>query len=357
MTSTAPYPSTDPGAAQPSGAAAGDDAGQNHPARGPGRPAWPADRTGNRTGPVPGTSPDRSAAVSGHQRPVRSWPLLVLAAPAAVAVWSGWIGIGQMTGFGAIRPLPGIWDSLHIDTAVTLPVGVEAYAAFALHAWLASNPAVSDRTRRFARWSAIAAMILGMSGRVACHLLSQAGTTQAPWAVTTLVACLPVVVLGMGSALAHLLRSDAALAKRQDADTHHHRRISRTATHIQVRHAGERLPAHSQPAPGPSAGMAPSGPFPKAARPLAGRDAGSTDSEPSGPHLGHGGWDRLPARVRRKDTEAAAAKVIAAGKPISRRSLRSAGLHGSNADLGMLARKVRANPAQFAPPEVFTGRS
>ena len=61
--------------------------------------------------------------------------MLVLAAPAAVAVWSGWVGIGQMTGFGEIRPLPGIWNSLHVDTAVTLPVGVEAYAAFALRVW------------------------------------------------------------------------------------------------------------------------------------------------------------------------------------------------------------------------------
>ena len=117
-----------------------------------------------------------------------------------------------MTGFGEIRPLPGIWDSLHVDTAVTLPVGVEAYAAFALRVWLTSSPVVSDRTRRFARWSAIAALVLGMAGQVAYHLLAQAGVIRAPWEVTTTVACLPVLVLGMGSALAHLLRSDASLA-------------------------------------------------------------------------------------------------------------------------------------------------
>jgi hypothetical protein len=146
---------------------------------------------------------------------VRSWPLLVLAAPAAVAVWSGWVGIGQMTGFGEIRPLPGIWDSLHIDTAVTLPIGVESYAAFALCVWLTSNPVVGDRTHRFARWSAIAALVLGMAGQVADHLLAQAGVTRAPWEVTTVVACLPVLVLGMGSALAHLLRSDTSLASEQ----------------------------------------------------------------------------------------------------------------------------------------------
>ena len=150
--------------------------------------------------------------VPRRRRPIRSWPLLVLAAPAAVAVWSGWVGIGQMTGFGEIRPLPGIWDSLHVDTAVTLPVGVEAYAAFALRVWLTSNPIVSDRTRRFARWSAIAALILGMAGQVAYHLLAQAGVTRAPWEVTTAVSCLPVLVLGLGSALAHLLRSDASPA-------------------------------------------------------------------------------------------------------------------------------------------------
>jgi hypothetical protein len=96
----------------------------------------------------------RSAVTAQHLRPVRSWPLLVLAAPAAVAVWSGWVGIGQMTGFGEIHPLPGIWDSLHLDTAVTLPIGVEAYAAFALRVWLTNSPVGGDRTRRFARGSA-----------------------------------------------------------------------------------------------------------------------------------------------------------------------------------------------------------
>ena len=108
-----------------------------------------------------------------------------------------------MTGFGEIRPLPGLWGSLHLNTAVTLPVGVEAYAAFALHVWLTSNTVVSHRTRRFAHWSAIAALVLGMAGQVAYHLLTQASVTRAPWEVTTLVSCLPVVVLGMGSSLAH----------------------------------------------------------------------------------------------------------------------------------------------------------
>jgi hypothetical protein len=69
-------------------------------------------------------------------------------------VWSGWVGIAQKTGFGLVPPLPGIWPSLHLDTAITLPVGVEAYAAYALRAWLAATarsapgPAGSPSGRR-----------------------------------------------------------------------------------------------------------------------------------------------------------------------------------------------------------------
>ena len=113
---------------------------------------------------------------------MRSWPLLVLAAPAAAEVWSGWVGIAQKTGFGLVSPLPGIWPSLHLDTTITLPVGVEAYAAYALRAWLASDHAISARTRRFAKWSAICSFALGMAGQVAYHLLAQAGVARAPWA-------------------------------------------------------------------------------------------------------------------------------------------------------------------------------
>src|SRR5690348_8620376 len=31
--------------------------------------------------------------------PVRSWPVLLLALPAFVAIWSGWVGLGGLTGF------------------------------------------------------------------------------------------------------------------------------------------------------------------------------------------------------------------------------------------------------------------
>ncbi|HEX3960214.1 MAG TPA: hypothetical protein VHZ03_26850 [Trebonia sp.] len=257
---------------------------------------------------------DQAAGVSRPRGPARAWPLLILALPAAIAVWSGWVGIGQMTGFGEIRPLPGIWDSLHLETAVTLPIGVEAYAAFALRVWLASNLAVSDRTRRFARCSAIAALGLGMSGQVAYHLLAQAGVDRAPWEVTTVVSCLPVVVLGLGSALAHLIRGDSVASIN----------MPRPELRISGEHACQ-------------LGKWPAGE-------LRGSRIANTVPDNSA---------RPPARTRLAEVQAAVAKVRASGHSVSRRSLRAAGLHGSNADLGMLARRARrphsqpgtANPA------------
>lgn len=228
--------------------------------------------------PVPGV-------VAKAPQPVRSWPLLVLAVPAAVAVWSGWVGIGQMTGFGIVRPLPGIWDSLHVDTAVTLPLGVEAYAAFALRAWLTGSRLVSSRTRRFARWSAIGSLVLGMAGQVAYHLLAQSSATRAPWGVTTLVSCLPVLVLGMGAALAHMLHADTSASG------------------------------------GP--GSVP--------------DRTGPDHADQGCDMGPGQTGR---RLRVAQAQSAAAALAADGLRVSRRNLRAAGVRGSNAELNELARVV-----------------
>ena len=138
-------------------------------------------------------------------RPVRSWPLVLLALPAFVAIWSGWVGLGGLTGFGTIHPLPGIADGVTLNTAITLPIGVEAYAAYALNVWLGGHQ-LTDRARRFAKWSALGALTVGALGQVAFHMMSAAGVTTAPWPITTLVSCLPVVVLGCGAALRHLVR-------------------------------------------------------------------------------------------------------------------------------------------------------
>ena len=134
---------------------------------------------------------------------MKRWPLFFIAAPAAVAVWSGWVGLGALCGFGLVQPFPGI-VSWHLDTAITLPVGVEAYGAYALGAWL--TPGTPERARTFARRSALGALALGVLGQVIYHLLNAAHATRAPWPVVVLVSCLPVATLGFGAALTHLLR-------------------------------------------------------------------------------------------------------------------------------------------------------
>jgi hypothetical protein len=289
-------------------------------ARGPGGP--PAART---TGPAGG---DRSAAVRSGTRAVRVWPLLVLAAPATVEVFSGWVGIAQKTGFGLVSPLPGIWPSLHLDTAITLPVGVEAYAAYAVRAWLADGNSVSGRTRRFAKWSAVCSFTLGMAGQVAYHLLAQAGTARAPWPVTMMVSCLPVLVLAMGTTLAHMLHADAGTA----ADKPGNATAGPAGPWSPAWSAEDQAGAAQDQAP-PRPPMAGTGPAAgTGTAPQHDHDPGAATAVPSG--IG-------PARL-------AASRLTAAGKPVSRRTLHSAGVRGSNHALGALARTINAELAGTA---------
>lgn len=133
----------------------------------------------------------------------RRWPLMVIGASAGAAVWSGWVGLGELVGFGIVHPLPGIWDDAQINTAITLPIGVEAYAVYALSVATSTTP-VARAARRFAWTSSVAALLLGMAGQVAYHLMEAAGMTHAPWQIVAGVSCLPVIVLGAASVLWHL---------------------------------------------------------------------------------------------------------------------------------------------------------
>jgi hypothetical protein len=283
--------------------------------------AQPPGRTAPERGPVRLPGPDRSTA-TGPRSAVRSWPLLVLAAPAAAEVWSGWVGIAARTGFGLISPLPGIWPSLHIDTTITLPVGVEAYAAYALRAWLAPAGAVSQRTRRFARQSAIFSFALGGAGQVAYHLLEQAGITRAPWAVTTIVSCLPVLVLAMGTTLAHMLHGDA-MATAPGPGAPGDQRPDRSADQV----CADRVPS----APDRADDMNGTGPPRRTRRtsPSDHGDAGRDRPHAPGTAKAGTGPDRLLA-----------ARLIAAGQPVSRRALRAGGVRGSNEALNALAQTV-----------------
>jgi hypothetical protein len=246
-------------------------------------------------------------------------------------VWSGWVGIAQKTGFGRVSPLPGILPSLHLDTAITLPVGVEAYAAYALRAWLTRDRSISGRTRRFAKWSAIFSFALGMAGQVSYHLMAQAGMTRAPWAITTIVACLPVIVLGMGTTLAHMLRADAEAMDTPD---------SRTGP----RSAPQSPSWSPQDSGGPGCKQAETDQDKSPSR--------DQDGTATGLRHGHGatGPGRQAAGPRAERARVIARKLAAAGTPVSRRTLRSAGVTGSNQALNALARSINSEMADAPPP-------
>ena len=290
---------------------------------------------GAGTGPVAGTgsavAADRPGTARGQARTVRSWPLLLLAFPAAAEVWSGWVGIAQETGFGRVSLLPGIWSSLHLDTTITLPIGVEAYAAYALRAWLASEPWISPRTRRFAKWSAICSFLLGMAGQVAYHLLAQAGAARAPWPITTIVSCLPVLVLAMGTALAHMLRGDATAQDSSDS-----RPAGPSSKRSPDWSAGDQPAAQPDQNHGTRTTVrtSPSARTSEPARPDSAAPP-STDGQ------------LAPGPLHQADEQALriARALAAASKPVSRRTLRSGGVKGSNERLNTLARLLNAELA------------
>jgi hypothetical protein len=210
------------------------------------------------------------------------------------------------------------------------PVGVECCAAYALRAWLATGHPISDRTRRFARWSAICSFALGMAGQVAFHVMDQDHVTRAPWVITTLVSCLPVLVLGMGTALAHLLREDAA-----------------TAGHPQTSAPGPatRGPLAWSPAgqPGDQPDQNPSDrttgePCPPGRTKARSRHDHHAVAEPVAPvpHAAELGIEHARRMAR---------ELAGAGQRVSRRALRSRGVRGSNEALNALALTLSAELA------------
>jgi outer membrane biosynthesis protein TonB len=143
---------------------------------------------------------------AGDQRSPVAWPLFLLSLPAFVSIWGGWVGMGRLTGFGPINLLPGIAD-FTLDTAITLPIGLETYAAYSMYAWLAAAH-LSTSTRRFAKWSALGSLVLGMAGQAAYHVMESTGVEAAPVEIVIAVSAIPVIVLGLGTGLAHAMRKD-----------------------------------------------------------------------------------------------------------------------------------------------------
>jgi hypothetical protein len=161
--------------------------------------------------PVPAGTPEAIPVVASVTSPktkkeIVLWPLLIIVLPAFVAIWGGWVDLGQMAGFGDVNLLPGLTDKAVINLSITLPVGLEAYASYAIYVWLSLDEAKDEALRRFAKWSAGAALVVGGLGQGIYHLLKAFDQVKAPWPVVIFVALIPVVVSGLGAYLAHGVR-------------------------------------------------------------------------------------------------------------------------------------------------------
>lgn len=159
---------------------------------------------------APQKQPEPVAAPASEvpPKPVHTWPILIIAAGAFVAVWAGWVGLGGLTGFGLVNLLPGLVDDggwATIDTRITLPASMEAYSAYAFYVLLHRN--VPRRARIFAAWSAGLAVALGMGAQVAYHQMIANGITIAPAWVISVVSCIPVATFALGAALRAMVRS------------------------------------------------------------------------------------------------------------------------------------------------------
>ena len=158
-------------------------------------------------------------------------------------------------------------------------------------------------------------LALGMAGQVTFHLLAQAGMARAPWAITTIVSCLPVLVLAMGTTLAHMLRADADAVDALDSGTG---------------------PPAVLRSPEDQAGPCLRGPEAGRGRSVR-QDQNALTPRPQRDHgtAGPGLW---PAQPQVDQARVIAQRLAAAGKPVSRRALRSGGVTGSNEALNTLAR-------------------
>jgi hypothetical protein len=231
-----------------------------------------------------------------------------------------------MCGFGLVQPFPGIvrW---HLDTAITLPVGIESYGAYALYVWLGARG--GDRARTFAKRSAIAAGVLGCLGQVAFHLMAAAGWTRAPWFVVTLVACLPVVTLFFAAALVHLMH-----AGHRDAEEAENARAEADAR------AAERKAARAAQASRPDAGSRPA-PARKPAAPVA------PEPEPADDTVDLDAEARILKAISdgQMDAETGILKLVAAGHKPSKAGM----LAGKSDSYGRKVARKAKELAKTAP--------
>jgi hypothetical protein len=129
------------------------------------------------------------------------WPLYIISSGAVLAVWSGWVGLGTLCGFGEVQPLIGIWDGLKLNAAIALPLTMEAYGFYAMGYWF--DPDEPKDVRRYAQWTCIVAYAMGFLAQATYHVLVSWHRVHAPVPVVVLVAGVPVATICFAGGLLH----------------------------------------------------------------------------------------------------------------------------------------------------------
>jgi len=151
------------------------------------------------------------------------------------------------------------------------------------------------------------------------------------------VSCLPVLVLGMGTALAHMLRADTASTDMTDS-----RAAGPATPWSPVWSPADQTGPDQDPAGQGQTAPAEPGPPEGTSMPAPPAREAATQTTPPAPQVAE--------QPSTGETRLIASRLAAAGKPVSRRALRSIGVRGSNEALNALARKISAELAGATTP-------
>lgn len=129
--------------------------------------------------------------------------------------WTAWTGLAEMCGHTQTLDL-GLF-TFHLSWLTALMV--DMYALRAFRSWLRSGSWVSTETRRFAKWSTIAAIVVGVLGNIAYYVMEASGTKTAPLWVTIPVSSLAPLALGALGHLRALERRDRQVRDSRTVET------------------------------------------------------------------------------------------------------------------------------------------
>ena len=130
----------------------------------------------------------------------------VIGLAAASMSWAAWTGLAEKCGHTQTLSLG--FATLHLSWLTALMIDIYAMRAF--RSWLRSGSWVSESTRRYAMWSTLVAVGVGIGGNIAYHVLETLKIETAPVWVTVLVSGLAPIALGAIGHLRALERRDRA---------------------------------------------------------------------------------------------------------------------------------------------------